>query len=124
MKQKLKRFMAGFLAMLTMITSFFTNGTFAYAASASANIAFWNATVKDHGVISEFNSNHTGPVLYAMIDGHSAYCMNYGLSAKGGQLMTSDTNSNTSLSAVQEKLLAYCMYYGYSTTEAKAPTNR
>ena len=123
MKQKLKRFMAGFLAMLTMITSFFTNGTFAYAASASANIAFWNATVKDHGVISEFNSNHTGPVLYAMIDGHSAYCMNYGLSAKGGQLMTSDTNSNTSLSAVQEKLLAYCMYYGYSTTEAKAPTN-
>lgn len=37
--------------------------------------------------------------------------------------MNSDSNPNTNLSAAQEKLLAYCMYYGYSTTEAKAPTN-
>jgi len=115
--------MAGFLAMLTVFTTLFTNGTTAFAASPSANIAFWYASVKDHGVISEFNSNHTGGILYAMIDGHSAYCMNYGLSAKGGQLMNSDSNPDTNLSAAQEKLLAYCMYYGYSTTEAKAPTN-
>ncbi len=123
MKQKFKRFMAGFLAMLTVFTTLFFNGTTAFAASPSANIAFWYASVKDHDVISEFNSNHTGGILYAMIDGHSAYCMNFGLSAKGGQLMNSDSNPNTSLSAEQEKLLAYCMYYGYSTTEAKAPTN-
>lgn len=123
MKQKLRRFMAGFLAILTMFTALFTNGTTAFAASSSANIAFWVASSKDHGVISEFNSKHTGSILYAMIDGHSAYCMNFGLSAKGGQLMNSDSNPNTNLSAAQEKLLAYCMYYGYSTTEAKAPTN-
>lgn len=123
MKQKLRRFMAGFLAILTMFTALFTNGTTAFAASSSANIAFWVASLKDHGVISEFNSKHTGSILYAMIDGHSAYCMNFGLSAKGGQLMNSDSNPNTNLSAAQEKLLAYCMYYGYSTTEAKAPTN-
>ena len=123
MKQKIKRIMAGFLAMLTVFTTLFSNGTTAFAASPSANIAFWTASAKDHGVISEFNSKHTGGILYAMIDGHSAYCMNFGLSAKGGQLMNSDSNPNTSLSASQEKLLAYCMYYGYSTTEAKAPTN-
>lgn len=123
MKQKFRRFMAGFLAILTMFTTLFTNGTTAFAASSSANIAFWVASSKDHGVISEFNSRHTGSILYAMIDGHSAYCMNFGLSAKGGQLMSSDSNPNTNLSAAQEKLLAYCMYYGYSTTEAKAPTN-
>lgn len=123
MKQKFRRFMAGFLAVLTMFTTLFTNGTTAFATSSSANIAFWVASSKDHGVISEFNSKHTGSILYAMIDGHSAYCMNFGLSAKGGQLMNSDSNPNTNLSAAQEKLLAYCMYYGYSTTEAKAPTN-
>ena len=81
-------------------------GAFASAASSSANIAFWVASSKDHGVISEFNSKHTGSILYAMIDGHSAYCMNFGLSAKGGQLMNSDSNPNTNLSAAQEKLLA------------------
>ena len=123
MKQKFKRIMAGFLAMLTVFTTLFSNGTTAFAASPSANIAFWTASAKDHGVISEFNSKHTGGILYAMIDGHSAYCMNYGLSAKGGQLMNSDSNPNTNLSASQEKLLAYCMYFGYSTNEAKAPTN-
>ena len=72
MKQKLRRFMAGFLAILTMFTTLFTNGTTVFAASSSANISFWYASAKDHGVISEFNSNHKGGILYAMIDGHSA----------------------------------------------------
>ena len=56
MKQKLRRFMAGFLAVLTMFTTLFTNGTTAFDASSSANIAFGVASSKDHGVISEFNS--------------------------------------------------------------------
>ena len=60
MKQKFRRFMAGFLAILTMFTTLFTNGTTAFAASSSANISFWYASAKDHGVISEFNSNHKG----------------------------------------------------------------
>lgn len=36
MKHKLRRFMAGFLAVLTMAAILFTNGTSAYAASPSA----------------------------------------------------------------------------------------
>ena len=47
MKQKLKRFMAGFMAMLTLVGTLFTNGTTAFAASPQANIAFWNASVKN-----------------------------------------------------------------------------
>lgn len=41
MKQKMKRFMAGFLALLTVFTTLFSNGTTAFAASSSANISFW-----------------------------------------------------------------------------------
>lgn len=63
MKQKLRRFMAGFLAILTMFTTLFTNGTTAFAASLSANIAFWVASSKDYGVISEFNSLGIGSIL-------------------------------------------------------------
>ena len=50
MKQKLRRFMAGFLAILTMFTTLFTNGTTAFAASSSANIAFWVASSKDQSI--------------------------------------------------------------------------
>ena len=39
MKQKLKRFMAGFMAMLTLVGTLFTNGTTAFAASPQASIA-------------------------------------------------------------------------------------
>ena len=39
MKQKLNRFMAGFMAMLTLVGTLFTNGTTAFAASPQANIA-------------------------------------------------------------------------------------
>ena len=81
MKQKLRRFMAGFLAILTMFTTLFTNGTTAFAASSSANIAFWVASSKDHGVISEFNSKHTGSILYAMIDGHELWIVGEGRTA-------------------------------------------
>lgn len=101
MKQTLKRFLAGFLAMLTLFTTVFTNGTTAFAASPSANISFWYASAKDHGKITGFSSGHTGSILYAIIDGHSAYCMNFGLSAKGGQLMNSDDNPNTREIAAQ-----------------------
>ena len=54
MKQKLKRFMAGFMAMLTLVGTLFTNGTTAFAASPQANIAFWNASVKNSGLRPNF----------------------------------------------------------------------
>lgn len=123
MREKMKRFTAAILAMVTMISTFFSNGVPVLAASESANIAFWVASARDHGPVSEFqNKTYTGGILYAMIDGHSAYCMNFSLSAKGGQLMTSDEeNTRTPLSQAQRKQLAYCMYYGYSSTENTGP---
>ena len=123
MKQRLKRFMAGFLAMLTVFTTLFTNGATAFAASPSANIAFWNASVKDSGEVSELKQGYKhGKILYAVIDGNAAYCMNFGLAADGGQLMNSYENSSTSMTAEQEKLLSYCLYYGYGTNSATAPS--
>lgn len=58
-----------------------------------------------------------------MIDGNAAYCMNFGLAADGGQLMNSYDNPSTSLSAAQEKQLAYCLYFGYGCNSAIAPSN-
>jgi len=116
--------MAGFLAMLTVFTTLFANGTTAFAASASARIAFWNASVKDSGEVSELKAGYKhGKILYAVLDGNAAYCMNFGLAADGGQLMNSYENASTSMTAAQEKLLSYCLYYGYGTDSAKAPTN-
>ena len=77
MKQKLKRFMAGFMAMLTLVGTLFTNGTTAFAASPQANIAFWNASVKNSGEVSELKPGYNhGKILYSILDGNSAYCMN------------------------------------------------
>ena len=124
MKQKFKRFMAGFLAVLTMFTTLFSSGTTAFAASPSANISFWHASVKNVGEVSELKPGHNHEkILYAMIDGHAAYCMNFGLAADGGQLMNSFENPNTNLSAAQDKQLAYCLYFGYGCTETAAPSN-
>ena len=99
---KLKRFMAGFMAMLTLVGTLFTNGTTAFAASPQANIAFWNASVKNSGEVSELKPgfNH-GKILYSILDGNSAYCMNFGLRADGGQLMNSYDDASTSMSAQQ-----------------------
>lgn len=124
MKQKFRRFMAGFLAVLTMFTTLFSNGTTAFAASPSANIAFWNASVKNTGEVSELKAGYNhGKILYSMIDGNAAYCMNFGLAADGGQLMNSYDNPSTSLSAAQEKQLAYCLYFGYGCNSATVPSN-
>ena len=74
--------MAGFLALLTVFTTLFSNGTAAFAASPSANIVFWNASVKRVGEVSELKAGYdNGKIVYAMLDGNTAYCMNYGLVA-------------------------------------------
>ena len=49
--------------------------------------------------------------------------MNFGLAADGGQLMNSYPNSSTSMSAQQEKLLSYCLYFGFNSNSASAPSN-
>ena len=124
MKQRMKRFMAGFLALLTVFTTLFSNGTTAFAASSSANIAFWTASTKASGEVSELKAGYNhGKVLYAILDGNAAYCMNFGLSADGGQLMNSYPNASTSMTAEQEKLLSYCLYYGFNSNSATQPSN-
>ena len=117
MKQKMKRFMAGFLALLTVFTTLFSNGTTAFAASSSANIAFWYASTRSSGEVSELKAGYDhGKILYAILDGNAAYCMNFGLAADGGQLMNSYPNSSTSMTAQQEKLLSYCLYLVLTAT--------
>ena len=124
MKQKMKRFMAGFLALLTVFTTLFSNGTTAFAASSSANIAFWYASTRASGEVSELKAGYDhGKILYAILDGNAAYCMNFGLAADGGQLMNSYPNSSTSMSAQQEKLLSYCLYFGFNSNSATQPSN-
>lgn len=124
MKQKMKRFMAGFLALLTVFTTLLGNGTTAFAANSKANISFWNASTKATGEVSELKAGYNhGKVLYAILDGNAAYCMNFGLAADGGQLMNSYPNSSTSMSAQQEKLLSYCLYFGFNSNSASAPSN-
>ena len=124
MKQKMKRFMAGFLALLTVFTTLLGNGTTAFAASSSANISFWYASTRASGEVSELKAGYDhGKILYAILDGNAAYCMNFGLAADGGQLMNSYPNSSTSMTAQQEKLLSYCLYFGFNSNSATPPSN-
>ena len=114
MKNSKKRFMTGLLAMLTVLSTVFTGITSAIAASSSDNLKLWYASSKEHGVVTEFNSyTYTGNIMYAMIDGSTAYCMNYARSADGGQKMQSSSDPKTALSEAQEKQLGYCMHYGH-----------
>ena len=65
MKQKLKCFMAGFMAVLTMVMTLFTNGSTAFVASPQANIAFWYASTKNSGEVSELKAGYNhGKILY------------------------------------------------------------
>ena len=115
MRLKYKRILSFLMAFMIIVSSVSGSAMSAFAASAEANISFWYASVQEHGVVSEFNSTHSGQILYAMIDGGIGYCLNYGLTAETGELMKSDDEpSNTSLSKKQEKLLALCLYYGYA----------
>ena len=113
------------MAFLSVVTSLCSNGVIkVFAASPQANMAFWNASVCNSGIVSELHpSFNNGKILYSVLDGNAAYCMNFGLRADGGQLMNSYDNPSTEMSSEQQKLLSYCLYYGYGTNEAAAPTN-
>ena len=125
MKQRIKRITAWIMAFLSVVTSLCSNGVIkVFAASPQANMAFWNASVCNSGIVSELHhSFNNGKILYSVLDGNAAYCMNFGLRADGGQLMNSYDNPSTEMSSEQQKLLSYCLYYGYGTNEAAAPTN-
>lgn len=61
-------------------------------------------------------------VLYFMIDGHTGYCMNYELAAKGGQVMASGDIRRTPLTDQEALYLRYCLYYGFSTDVTASPS--
>lgn len=118
MKQKLKRFLAGFMAMLTIFTTFATSGTTAFAASPQANMKIWFASPRATGEISELKAGYShGRMFYHWIDGHASYCLNYSLSASNGQLMTSYDEPQTNVNEAQKKLLHYTLYYGHDYTD-------
>lgn len=118
MKQKFKRFLAGFMAMLTIFTTFATSGTTAFAASPQANMKIWFASPRATGEISELKAGYShGRMFYHWIDGHASYCLNYSLSASNGQLMTSYDEPQTNINDTQKKLLHYTLYYGHDYTD-------
>lgn len=124
MRQK-QRIISFLLAIMIIVSSVSGSVMTANAASAEAATWFYYASVCEHGVVSEFDSSHTGQIMYCMVDGHIGYCLNYALTAKAGTMMkSSEEPSNTSLSAKQEKLLALCLYYGYADdAPSEEPSN-
>lgn len=59
MKQKLKRFLAGFMAMITMFMTFVTSGTNAFAASPESNLKIWFSSPRATGEIAELKAGQT-----------------------------------------------------------------
>lgn len=124
MKKSKKRLCAVILAAFTVFTSVFSGITNVMAASSSSNLKLWYASSKEHGVVTEFNSyTFTGNIMYGMLDGLTAYCMNYARSADGGQKMQSSSTPKTAMSTEQKKQLGYCMHYGHARTTEGSPTN-
>lgn len=77
-----------------------------HAASSIDRLVIWYASVKDTRPITEFDSTYDHrKILYAMIDGETAYCLNYAKSANNGQNMVSSNTSITSLTSEQKKYL-------------------
>lgn len=123
MKKSKKRLCAAILAALTVFTSALAGITDVMAASSASNLKLWYASSKEHGVVTEFNSyTFTGNIMYGMLDGLTAYCMNYARSADGGQKMQSSNTAKTVMSAEQEKQLGYCMHYGHAKSVEGAPS--
>lgn len=124
MREKRKRVLSAIMAVITILTSVLSSANLVFAASEQARIKFWIASTNDVGYVTELKGNYyQDKLLYSVIDGHSAYCMNYGLSADGGQLMTSDTTAQTPMTQEQNKLMAYCMFFGYSADDESAPND-
>lgn len=103
MTQKQKISIVLLLALCIQILQGYTN---IHAASSSDRLVIWYASVKDMGPITEFGSTYDhGKILYAMIDGETAYCLNYAKSANNGQNMVSSNTPITSLHQNRKSIL-------------------
>ena len=123
MKQRWKRWMAACMAVLMALPSLLAGGVSASAASPSAKLSCWNASARQVGEVPELKPGYDyDKVLYFMIDGHTGYCMNYELAAKGGQVMVSGDTRRTPLTDQEALYLRYCLYYGFSTDVTASPS--
>lgn len=76
MKRIMKRFIAAFMAMLTVVIPLISNNITAFAASPQANMKMWYASPRETGEISELKEGYNqGHMFYHWIDGHSAYSL-------------------------------------------------
>lgn len=122
MRRKKKRFFAGFFALLMALAAWGNSGFLSLAANRTSVTKMWAASVREVGEVPQlWPGLHHKKVQYAMIDGETAYCMNYGLRGYKGLEVTGDTRHTTELSEEQEKCLLYCLYYGFAAESEGAP---
>lgn len=124
MRQKSKRLFAGILALSFALSAWKNAGFFSLAAERASVTKMWAASVREVGEVPQLwpGLQHK-KVQYAMIDGETAYCMNFGLRGYKGLAVTGSEQRMTALSAEQEKRLLYCLYYGFAA-ETEGEPNR
>lgn len=123
MTQRKKVFTLGIVLMF-IVTAVIGNISWTLATNKTAGLMLEEASVKESGVISEWDETfYHKKSLYAFLGGNVAYCLNYSLRANGGQSMKGSSTASTSLSGSKEALLKYAMYFGYSNTKSSTPND-
>lgn len=122
MGKKGRRLFAVLFALIFTGLSWTNAGVETKAANQTSITRMWFASVQDVGEVPQLQAGYVhGKIIYTMIGGESAYCMNYGLRSNQGLTVTGSTNRSTALSEQQSKLLAYCMHYGFAADSEGAP---
>ena len=122
MGRKSKRLFAGIFALFFALSAWENTGFLSLAAERASVTKMWAASVREVGEVPQLwpGLQHK-KVQYAMIDGETAYCMNYGLRGYKGLAVTGSEWRTTALSGEQEKQLLYCLYYGFAAESEGRP---
>lgn len=122
MGRKSKRLFAGIFALFFALSAWENTGFLSLAAERTSVTKMWAASVREVGEVPQLwpGLQHK-KVQYAMIDGETAYCMNYGLRGYKGLAVTGSGWRTTALSGEQEKRLLYCLYYGFAAESEGRP---
>lgn len=117
---KQKKMFGVFVAFVFIIAAIIGSIVFPRATSSiTKKLTLSEASSSYVGIISEYNSGYRHEkVLYGIINGQTAYCLNYGKTANNGQELTSHSSSATSLSSEKKELLGYCLAYGNRAARA------
>lgn len=111
---KRKKLFVLFVSVVAIVSAVAGSLVFSGAASSvTTNLVMSATSTRKIGIVSEYNAHYNHDILHAArLNGSTAYCMNYGKYANGGQKMTSSANPVTRLSATQKELLGYCLANG------------